>query len=97
MQSVLIKDTTRAQREEIVRRGLGTCGKRTGEVYRPYIETTVTFEYEVPTVEEFARRVRETLAAYPYLLCEEAGEVPYTAYFAAKDADSGTLQKFTTP
>ena len=26
---------------------------------------------------------------------EEAGEVPYTAYFAAKDADSGTLQKFT--
>ena len=28
-------------------------------VYRPYIETTVTFEYEVPTVEEFARRVRE--------------------------------------
>ena len=38
MQSVLIKDTTRAQREEIVRPGLGTCGKRTGEVYRPYIE-----------------------------------------------------------
>lgn len=38
MQSVLIKDTTRAQREEIVRRGLGTCGNRKGEVYRPYIE-----------------------------------------------------------
>ena len=36
--SKLIKDTTREEREEIVRRGLGTCGKRTGEVYRPYIE-----------------------------------------------------------
>jgi hypothetical protein len=52
MQSVLIKDTTRAQREEIVRRGLAACGGSCGgcngcgnlgggrveEIYRPYIE-----------------------------------------------------------
>ena len=52
MQSVLIKDTTRAQREEIVRRGLSVCGDscdgcsscgnlgggRVEEIYRPYIE-----------------------------------------------------------
>ena len=36
MRSVLIKDTTRAQREEIVRRAL--CGGRAEEMYRPYIE-----------------------------------------------------------
>ena len=46
MRSVLIKDTTRAQREEIVRRALGEgcggCGNlgggRAEEMYRPYIE-----------------------------------------------------------
>ena len=42
MRSVLIKDTTRAQREEIVRRALcdGGClgGGRAEEMYRPYIE-----------------------------------------------------------
>ena len=52
VQSVLIKDTTRAQREEIVRRGLAACGDscdgcsscgnlgggRVEEIYRPYIE-----------------------------------------------------------
>ena len=42
MKSVLIKDTTRAQREEIVRRALcdaeATSGGRVEEMYRPYIE-----------------------------------------------------------
>ena len=46
MKSVLIKDTTRAQREEIVRRalcdGCSGCGNlgggRVEEMYRPYIE-----------------------------------------------------------
>lgn len=52
MQSLLIKDTTRAQREEIVRRALSVCGSpcdgcsgcgnlgggRVDEIYRPYID-----------------------------------------------------------
>lgn len=50
------------------------------EVYRPYIATTVTFEYEVPTVEEFAQRVQKTLQHYPFLLCEENGRVLGYAY-----------------
>ena len=50
------------------------------DIYRPYIATTVTFEYEVPTVEEFTRRVRHTLEHYPYLLCEENGKVLGYAY-----------------
>ena len=37
------------------------------EIYAPYVTgTTVSFEYEVPAVEEFRRRVEETSARYPY-------------------------------
>lgn len=41
------------------------------EIYAPYVrETAITFEYEVPTVEEFAERIRRTLRRYPYLVAE---------------------------
>ena len=38
MFSLLIKDTTRAQREEIVRRSLNACGGRIDAIYQPYID-----------------------------------------------------------
>ena len=45
-------------------------------IYRPYVETTaVTFEYEVPTVEEFARRIESTTAKFPYLVAEFGGQI----------------------
>lgn len=45
-------------------------------IYAPYVETTaVTFEYEVPTVEEFARRIENTTAKFPYLVAEFGGEI----------------------
>lgn len=38
------------------------------EIYRPYVEnTTVSFEYEVPGIEEFRGRISNTLKNYPYL------------------------------
>ena len=37
--------------------------------------TAVTFEYEVPTPEEFAGRIRRTLERYPYLTAQSGGEV----------------------
>lgn len=50
-------------------------------VYAPYVENTaVTFEYEVPSVEEFARRIREILSFYPWLVCETEGEILGYAY-----------------
>lgn len=49
-------------------------------VYLPYMETTITFEYTAPTLEEFTLRVRDTLREYPYLLCEEDGRVLGYAY-----------------
>ena len=45
-------------------------------IYAQSIDTPVTFEYELPTPEEFARRIRSTLEHYPYLVCcDEAGTV----------------------
>jgi phosphinothricin acetyltransferase len=45
-------------------------------IYRPYVErTAISFEYEVPTVEEFAGRIERTLKRYPYLAAEENGEL----------------------
>jgi len=46
------------------------------KIYKPYIEnTTITFEYEVPTIEEFRERIRETLEEYPYIVCECGNEI----------------------
>lgn len=53
-------------------------------IYRPYVETTaITFEYEVPTEEEFAARIAKTLQRYPYLVAEENGTVVGYAYAGA--------------
>lgn len=42
------------------------------KIYAPYVtDTSVTFEYKVPTVDEFAERIRGTLKRYPYLVAEE--------------------------
>ncbi len=50
------------------------------EIYRQYIQTPITFEYEVPTAEEFTRRIRHTLKRYPYLAAEKDGQLLGYAY-----------------
>lgn len=51
------------------------------DIYAPYIRSTaVTFEYTVPSVEEFAERIRHTLEKYPYLLALRDGEILGYAY-----------------
>lgn len=50
-------------------------------IYAPYVtETAVTFEYEIPTLEEFEGRICHTLEKYPYLVAEEDGEIIGYAY-----------------
>ena len=50
-------------------------------IYAPYVEqTAITFEYEVPTVEEFCERIHNTLKKYPYLVAEQGGEPVGYAY-----------------
>ena len=51
------------------------------EIYKYYIENTaITFECIVPTVEQFANRIENTLKKYPYLVCEQDGEIIGYAY-----------------
>ncbi len=50
-------------------------------IYEPYVENTcITFEYQVPSLEEFTKRIRETLKKYPYLAAEQNGEIVGYAY-----------------
>ena len=50
-------------------------------IYAPYVrETAITFEYEVPTIEEFAVRIAHTLERYPYLVAKYNGEIVGYAY-----------------
>ena len=51
------------------------------EIYAPYVDrTAITFEYEVPSVDEFASRIRNTLQKYPYLVAEKGGRILGYAY-----------------
>ena len=50
-------------------------------IYSPYVEkTAITFEYEVPSVQEFEARISKTLEKFPYLVVEEDGRVLGYAY-----------------
>ena len=51
------------------------------DIYAPYVtHSIITFEYTVPTVAEFAERIRETLTTYPYLVAEVGGRAVGYAY-----------------
>ena len=46
------------------------------DIYRPYVlNTAISFEYSVPTLEEFTERFRNITAQFPWLVWEEAGTV----------------------
>ena len=45
-------------------------------LYTPYVtDTVITFEYEVPSLDEFKDRMRQTMKKYPYLVAEQNGEI----------------------
>ena len=50
-------------------------------IYAPYVrETAITFEYTVPTLEQFSERMRKTLMKYPYLVAVQETEILGYAY-----------------
>lgn len=54
------------------------------DIYAPYILTsTATFEYDVPSEEEFLQRFRSITTQYPWLVWEEGGEILGYAYASA--------------
>lgn len=53
-------------------------------IYTPYVlHTAITFEYVVPSHEEFESRIRTISANYPYLIAEENGKILGYAYASA--------------
>ena len=52
------------------------------KIYTPYIEkTAITFEYEVPSVEEFEGRIKNISSKYPYIKAvNDSGEIVGYAY-----------------
>ena len=46
------------------------------KIYAPYVEeTAITFEYDVPTLAEFKKRIADTLKKYPYIVAEDGGKI----------------------
>lgn len=51
------------------------------KIYAYYVENTaITFEYDVPTLEDFQKRITNTLKKYPYLVVEKEGTILGYAY-----------------
>lgn len=50
-------------------------------IYAPYItDTAITFEYTVPSLEDFRQRIVNTLQKYPYLVALEDDKIVGYAY-----------------
>ena len=51
------------------------------DIYGPYIlNTAISFEYSIPTLEEFTDRFRDITARFPWLVWEEDGAILGYAY-----------------
>ena len=67
--------------EMIIRSATTEDAARLLEIYAYYVENTaISFECEVPSLEEFKNRIAATLEKYPYLVLEEDGMIRGYAY-----------------
>lgn len=59
-------------------------------IYAPYVEdTAISFEYDVPSVDEFRQRINDISKNYPYIIAEKDGEIvgyAYAGVFKAREA-----------
>ncbi|MBR3768180.1 MAG: GNAT family N-acetyltransferase [Clostridia bacterium] len=60
------------------------------QIYSYYVlNTAISFEYTVPTLDEFKTRIENTLKKYPYLVLEADGEImgySYAGPFKTREA-----------
>ena len=57
------------------------------DIYAPYVKyTAITFEYDVPSVEEFRQRIVNISNRYPYIKAVDNGQI---VGYAASPARSG--------
>lgn len=51
------------------------------EIYKPFImDTVITFEYDVPSLVDFTKRINNIQKKYPWLVCEIDGNIVGYAY-----------------
>ena len=51
------------------------------DIYAYYVENTaISFEYDVPSEDDFRARIKKTLERYPYLVLEDEGMIRGYAY-----------------
>lgn len=62
------------------------------EIYREYIDTPITFEYALPSVEEFKDRIRSISEFFPYLVLEDDGGVIVGYAYAHRHMERAAYQ-----
>lgn len=68
----------------VIRSAVTEDAGRLLEIYAYYVEhTAISYEYVVPSLEEFQQRIHNTLEKYPYLVIEEDGVIKGYTYAAA--------------
>ena len=65
----------------LIRNATKKDAKRLLEIYAYYVENTaISFEYDVPLLDEFRNRIEHTLKKYPYLVLENGDDIQGYAY-----------------
>ena len=65
----------------MIRSAAGEDAGRLLEIYAYYVQNTaITFEYDVPSLEELRERIIRTQKRYPYLVLEDQGVIRGYAY-----------------
>ncbi len=49
-------------------------------IYRQYIDTSITFEYTLPSAADFRERIASIVRFYPYIVAEDGGKIVGYAY-----------------
>lgn len=72
--------TTRKVKIMLIRFATVNDSREILKIYKQYIDTPITFEYVLPTEEDFKERVKSIISQYPYLVYEEGGKIIGYAY-----------------
>ena len=79
----------------VIREANTEDAERLVEIYSYYVlNTAVSFEYEVPGIEEFKERIRKIKAKYPYLVCIKDDKIigyAYAGAYSTREAYSWTV------
>ena len=74
----------------IIREAKIQDAKRLVEIYAPYVkDSAVSFEYKIPSVEEFEERIRHITEKYPYIVClkdEKIVGYAYASSYSSREA-----------